>query len=196
MASTPKLYRRLPGTGYQILGRRIQLWEGAEHLLLVEWDGHREYYKRFDYRDIQAFIIRKTNAFMIRNVIFGALFCIFAALAIGATEFEGRIVWLSISAVVGIFLLANAVRGPSCRCSIRTAVQTNELLSLTRLRSTRKVLGRLRPLIAAAQGELRSDEIAARIRDIRSSPPLASEIPAPTQVFSDDPNIPPKISES
>jgi hypothetical protein len=194
MASTPKPYRRLPGTGYQVLGRRIQLWEGADHLLLVEWDGHREYYKRFDYRDIQALMIRKTNAFMIRNAIFGALFCIFGALAIGTTELEGRIFLLVISGIVGLILFANAIRGPSCRCSIRTAVQTNELLSLTRIRSTRKVLGRLRPRIAAAQGELRPDEIAARMREPQASPPLASEIPAPTQVFSDDPNVPPRIT--
>jgi hypothetical protein len=193
MASTQRLYRRLPGTGYQILGRRIQLWEGAEHLLLVEWDGHREYYKRFDYRDIQAFIIRKTNAFMIRNAIFGALFCIFLALGIGTSELGGRIFLLIISAVVGIFLLANAIAGPSCRCSIRTAVQTNELLSLSRFRATRKVLARLRPLIASAQGELRPDEIGARMREPQPSPLLASEIPAPTPVLIDDPNAPPKI---
>jgi hypothetical protein len=194
MASTPKLYRRLPGTGYQILGRRIQLWEGAEHLLLVEWDGHREYYKRFDYRDIQAIIIRRTKSFMIRNAIFGSLFFIFAAGALATSELEGRIFLLIISAIVGIFLLANAIAGPSCRCSIRTAVQTNELLSLSRLRSTRKVLARLRPLIAAAQGELTPEEIAARMRESRPMSPITSDIPAPTSVIIDDPNAPPKIT--
>jgi hypothetical protein len=193
MASTPKLYRRLPGTGYQILGRRIQLWEGAEHLLLVEWDGHREYYKRFDYRDIQAIIIRKTKAFMIRNAIFGSLFFLFAAGALATSELEGRIFLIIISAIVGIFLLANAIAGPSCRCSIRTAVQTNELLSLNRFRSTRKVLARLRPLIAAAQGELTPEEIAARMRERQPTPTVASDIPAPTSVIIDDPNAPPKI---
>ena len=69
MASKPaNPYRRLPGTGYRrvapgwvilllffvigifallLRGRRVQLWLGDEHLLLVEWDGTREYYKRF-----------------------------------------------------------------------------------------------------------------------------------------------------
>src|SRR4051794_29707309 len=109
MASSAKSYRRLPGTGYQILGRRIQLWEGAEHLLLVEWDGYREYYKRFDYRDIQALIIRKTNEFMIRNAIVGALFCIFGAFAIGSSELGTRIFLLIVAGILGLSLGANAL---------------------------------------------------------------------------------------
>ena len=90
MANAAPPYRRLSGTGYHYLvppwalvllffvmgifvllfrGRRTQLWLGPEHLLLVETDGYREYYKRFNYRDIQAFIIRKTPQGKAVNVL-------------------------------------------------------------------------------------------------------------------------------
>jgi hypothetical protein len=60
------------------------------------------------------------------------------------------------------FLVANLLLGPTCVCHLKTAVQTEELPSLRRLRRARKVLARLRPLIVAAQGELTLGEIAAR----------------------------------
>src|SRR2546423_4563068 len=153
MATTSKPYHRLPGTGYRYVipgwalvllffvigifvllfrGRRVQLWQGEDHLLLVEWDGYREYYKRFDYRDIQAFIVRKTNGTLILNAILGAVVCILAALAIGSSEIGLRVFLLILVGIFGLILLANAISGPTCRCSIRTAVQTDELPSLNR----------------------------------------------------------------
>src|SRR2546423_9413088 len=174
MATTSKPYHRLPGTGYRYVvpgwvmvllffvigifvlllrGRRVQLWQGEEHLLLVEWDGYREYYKRFDYRDIQAFIVRKTNEATILNAILGAIVCVFAALAIGSSEIGLRVFLLVLAGVLGLILLANALSGPSCRCSIRTALQTEDLPSPNRLRRSRKGLARLGPPLAAAPGQ-------------------------------------------
>jgi hypothetical protein len=47
----------------------------------------------------------------------------------------------------------NSISGPTCRCHLTTAVQTNELPSLKRVARANRVLSRLRPLIAAAQSE-------------------------------------------
>ena len=215
MATNTKPYRRLPGTGYRYVipgwalvllffvigifvllfrGRRVQLWEGNEHLLLVEWDGYREYYKRFDYRDIQAFIVRKTNESTIFNAILGAIVCVLAALAIGASEIGLRVFLLVLAGVLGLILLVNALSGPSCRCSIRTAVQTDDLPSLNRLRRSRKVLARLRPLIAAAQGQLAPEEIPVRMRELEQTPAASPGEPAaPQRYVVDDPNAPPRI---
>ena len=44
-------------------------------------------------------------------------------------------------------------------CEIRTAVQTESLPSLCRVRQTQKVMARIRPLIAAAQVFARSVEL-------------------------------------
>jgi hypothetical protein len=194
MASTTKPYRRLPGTGYPIFGRRVQLWQGAEHILLVEWDGYREFYKRFEYRDIQAFIIRKTVEGRVYNAILGALFCILAALALVAPDFGVRVFLLTLAGVLGLFLLASALSGPTCRCSIRTAVQNHDLRSLRRVRRARKVLTRLRPLIAATQGQLAPEEIPLRMRELDQMPANSPGPSAASQPFViDDPNVPPRI---
>jgi len=66
-------------------------------------------------------------------------------------------------------LIINLVRGPTCRCEIRTLVQT-ERLPLSRIRATRKFLERVRPLITSAQGQLTPEEVTARM----SEPPLAN----------------------
>ena len=76
----------------------------------------------------------------------------------------GLVPWVVITLILAIPLLMNNLLGPTCVCRLRTAVQTEELPSLCRLRQTRKILNRLRPLIAAAQGELAPEEIPARMQ--------------------------------
>jgi len=131
---------------------------------------------------------------MILNAVLGAVVCVLGALAIGASETGLRVFLLGLAGALGLILLANALSGPTCRCSIRTAVQTDDLPSLNRLRRTRKVLARLRPLIAAAQGQLAPEEISARMRDLEQTPAASLGEPAAPQTFViDDPNAPPRI---
>jgi hypothetical protein len=59
--------------------------------------------------------------------------------------------------IAGIFLFAlviNFLRGPSCICRLRTAVQTEVLPSLGRTGPARRALGILKPLIEQTQGAL------------------------------------------
>jgi hypothetical protein len=49
---------------------------------------------------------------------------------------------------------------------LRTAVQIEELPSLNRIRRTRRVLDRVRPLIVAAQGPLAPEEISGRMSEM------------------------------
>jgi hypothetical protein len=210
MASTQKPYRRLPGTGYNYTipgwaifllffvigifalmfrGRRIQLWQGEEHLLLVEWDGNREYYKRFNYPDIQAFIVQKTNDGKVANGVFLFFLVLFASLGLVVSDIGGRIFLLALAGLFGLLLLINFLSGPTCRCWVRTAVQTETLPSLSRLPRFRKVLARLRPLIAAAQGQLAPEEIPDRMRQWLAS---GGATGSPRYVV-DDPNAPPRM---
>ncbi len=58
--------------------------------------------------------------------------------------------------LAGLFLIAfgiNHWKGPSCVCHLQTAVQREKLSPLNRLKSVRKALNLLRPLIERAQGE-------------------------------------------
>ena len=65
---------------------------------------------------------------------------------------------IAILGTIGVLLLSGAVisakRGPSCRCHIRTAVQTEVMPSLNRIRRADKVLTSIKPLIDAVQGPL------------------------------------------
>jgi hypothetical protein len=185
MVTANKPYQRLPGTGYRYVvplwamflmffvigifvllfrGRRVQLWQGEEHLLLVEWDGTREYYKRFGYGDIQAFIVRKTSEGMILNVVLLAVIILISFWGISISDTIGRAVLLSIAGIFALVLLANFLSGPTCKCWVQTAVQVEDLTSLSRLPRARKVLTRLRPLITHVQGELSPEEVSARLQ--------------------------------
>jgi TctA family transporter len=173
MADQAPSYRRLPGTGYQYLvppwalamlffvlgifvllfrGRRTQLWLGSEHLLLVETEGYREHYKRFNYRDIQALVVRKTPQALTTNVALGTILAILGAIALAVDDSVGRGFLLTLAGFFGLVLLISALRGPSCHCRLRTAVQSIDLVSLKQLRTARKVLAQIRPLIERAQG--------------------------------------------
>jgi len=208
-------YRRLPGTGYRrmvpgwailllfffaigifallLRGRRVQLWLGADHLLLVESDGRQEFYKRFYYRDIQAVVVHKTSEGKIVNGILTGITCLFLAIAVavGMEEVAAGIVFVCIAAIFGIALLVNWLSGPTCQTFLRTAVQIEELPSLTRLRQLHKALDQLRPLIVAGQGELPPDEIAARMREVVEGPRQPAPEPIKT-IILEEPDAPPR----
>ncbi len=186
MAAAKKPYQRLPGTGYRYTippwamfllffvigifvllfrGRRVQLWQGEDHLLLVEWDGAREYYKRFGYGDIQAFIVRRTTEGLIGSILLTVFLVLFLAWGMSMPDFVGRVILLSLSGLVGLLLVINMLAGSTCKCFVQTAVQVEELSSLTRLPRAEKVFARLRPLIAQAQGEMPAEEVPGRLRE-------------------------------
>ncbi len=178
------VYQRLPGTGYRrvlpgwalvllffvigifvflLRGRRNQLWTGDDHLLMVESDGSKELYRRYFYRDIQALVLRKTSEGLVVNLLLGVLVAGLISLAVAVADPVGTPLLGVLAALVLVLLLSNALGGPTCRCYLRTAVSSEELPSLNRLRQVRKALDRLRPLIAAAQGELAPEEITGRL---------------------------------
>ena len=87
--------------------------------------------------------------------------------------------------------------GPTASCSLRTAVQVEQLSALNRVRRAQKVLEIVKPLITAAQGSLSPEEVAAQMQ-ARSIAPMASASvvqPAPTSIVSPAAvgDIPPKI---
>ena len=153
-------YVRLPGRRYSSLSfTRTSLWLGRDHLLHVINRGYTEEYKRFDYRDIQALIVRATHAGTIISIILGVI----AGINIFALAL-GRFVWswdqvalipLAISSAFWVlcFVLELAA-GPTCACHLRTAVQFEHLPSLFRLRKAHKAIDLLRGRIENVQGVL------------------------------------------
>ncbi|HVM60811.1 MAG TPA: hypothetical protein VMV72_08090 [Verrucomicrobiae bacterium] len=125
----------------------------------VESQGFTEGYKRFYFQDIQAFIIRRTKTALIQNVILLGILALCCLLWLLISDAVGRAVAGASGGLILIALSLNLHRGPSVICHICTAVHVEELPSLKRLRTARKVIARLKPLIEQAQGTLSPDTI-------------------------------------
>ena len=77
-----------------------------------------------------------------------------------------------------VVLLINNLRGASCTCEIKTAVQTRPVTSLSRIPQADKVLARLRPLIQAAQAADAAP--AAPAAPVAPAAPAAPASPEPS----------------
>ncbi len=169
LMAAPKEYTPLPGRGMRRQGvisvstAYSRLYMAEDHLLSVDTTGFTEDYKRFYYRDIQAFIFRRTNEWLIGNLVLGFLSALILWGILAIDDVGGRIAMGIFGLIVFIPFLVNLLAGPTCSCSLRTAVQTEELPSLSRLRRARKTLAILRPRIEAAQGSLSADEMQAKV---------------------------------
>ncbi len=144
---------------------RTSLWLGADHLLFVNSSGYTETYKRFYFRDIQTFVVQKTQGATVVNIVLTILLVLFLSPALVVQGIGWKIFLFLISGIFGLFLFVNLLQGQTCRCFLRTAVQTEQLPPLNRIRRTQKILALLRPLIAAAQGgELSLETISEMMR--------------------------------
>ncbi len=150
MAARP--YKRLPGRTFGLLAAP-SLWEADDHLLFVESNRVSESYKRFFYRDIRSIVICQTKSGHMITFALGAIAFLFGFITLVA-ESDVRAVAGVIAGLFFIPALLNFLRGPTCRCTVQTAVQTQPLPSLNRLRVARKVLARIQPKIASAQPDL------------------------------------------
>ena len=153
MARKHKEYQKLPGLKKGFMIGRYTLWQGSDHLLHVYSRFGVEDYKRFYFGDIQAIITRKTAVGFYQNLISGILLGLFLISAL-ASEGGWSIFWGIVVAVMLIILAINWLRGPTCESHLMTAVQTEKLLSLGRLKNALKVMNRLGPLIEQVQGRV------------------------------------------
>lgn len=169
-----------------VTSTRSNLWLGKDHLLCVETEAYTESYRRFYFRDIQAITLRKTNRMMILAIIFGAVVVCFGLLALTVDAPEGKWVLGIIAFVFALPLIVNFIYGPTCSCELRTAVQTEKIPSMSRVRRANKVLARIRPLIGEAQGQLLPGDVSAHFQDmivrqsgISAAPAASSPDPSP-----------------
>ena len=154
MADTPVAYKLLPGRGSSAIAR-TRLWEGPDHLLFVTSWPAGEGYRRFFFRDIQALVIRRTPRRMWINIILFVLGVIIVGPILAFSDRSPAS--LTVAGIVGGFwlllVLRNSLLGPGCETHIQTAIQTERISSLCRLRTAQKVLARIQPRILAAQSE-------------------------------------------
>jgi hypothetical protein len=150
-------YRRLPGRGRRTSGcisvgaATSTIWLASDHLLLRESVyGISETYKRFYFRDVQAFIVRRSPRWI-------AWICVWTILSLlfffcwGTADWRGW-GWPFFSALCFVLTMIQLARGPSCVTYLMTAVQRELLSSLNTVRKARRGLKRLVPLIQEKQG--------------------------------------------
>jgi hypothetical protein len=158
MARNKREYQKLPGLKKGFMIGKYTLWQGSDHLLHVFSRFGVEDYKRFYFSDIQAIITRKTAAGFVQNLVLGILVGCFL-LSVIASEGGYSIFWGIFVAMMLIFLVINLFRGPTCESHLMTAVQTEKLHSLGRLKNALKVMNRLGPLIEQVQGRVTSENL-------------------------------------
>jgi len=158
MAKKIREYQKLPGTKKGFLIGRYTLWQGVDHLLHVYSRVGLEDYKRFYFNDIQAIITRKTIISKVQNLVLGFLLLLFTLPAI-LNDGRWSVFLAALAGVLLILLLINLHRGPTCETKLLTAVQTEKLHSLDRLKNAFKVMDRLRPHIQSAQGLLSPEDL-------------------------------------
>jgi hypothetical protein len=154
----------------------VRLYQGPDHLLQVTSTGFSEQYRRFYYRDIQAFLIRQTETWLARAALWGGLALLFALLALAVGGIEAVPLWVITGTWLGALLL-DLMLGPSCVCHLRTAVHIETLASLRRTRTARRLLARIKPVIEAAQEGRTTSVTTAAAQAGRQSP--ETETPTP-----------------
>jgi hypothetical protein len=188
MPREPKIYRRLPGRGTSI-AQYVRLYQGPDHLLQISSTGYSELYKRFYFRDIQAITIRKTSWANVGTVILAVLALGFFLLGLDVTGAGRTTLW----SIAGFFLACMAlhlVLGPACVCHVRTAVQTERLPTLRRVKAARKTINRIKPFIVEAQGQLSAEELVQRMQPVGAS----SFVRTTSDVVQESIGAPPVIS--
>jgi hypothetical protein len=146
-------FRRVKVGGYGFL-QSTSYWLGPDHLLVVVVAGYVESYRRFLFSDIQALVVQKDRDQLIWGVIASGLglLCLVAALlsAGGQTPGAAVSIFLLLGLLAGMLVVGNWLRGPTCICHIRTAVQTVPLPQITRWRKAQKLIAELEALIEFA----------------------------------------------
>jgi hypothetical protein len=160
---------------------RATLLLGEDHILKVDATPFSESYRRFFFRDIQSITIKTNRRRLVWNIVLGTLLLIFLLEGLVDTVDWGAwaITMMILSAITGAFLVINNLFGTACDVRIETAVQSDNLPPLSRVRRANDVLDRLRPLIVQAQGQFTPEETVARLREAAGLTTKAGTITPP-----------------
>jgi hypothetical protein len=154
MPKPPRTYTRLTRRSASVATYQ-SLWLAADHLLVVTSTGYTEEYRRVRLGDIKGFFVTASGRRLYCGLPWGIAAVFSGGAMISTLVNRGTPLWSGI--FLGLSLVAlvwNYLLGPGCRAFVVTGVQTARLPSLYRRPKTRKVLGRLEPLIIAAQADL------------------------------------------
>ena len=171
-------YRRLPGRPFSPI-RRDSLWLAEDHVLSVQSNRFSETYRRYYFRDIQAFSIQRTAPISPWTYAAGAVAAAFLAPGL-LFEYQKTFLWIS-GALFLVITLALIGMGPTCACYIQTAVSRDRLGSLRWIRTAERALSILQPGIEQVQGAMTPDLAAPRFEPPPIHAPAVEPPPLPGQ---------------
>ncbi|NQU40668.1 MAG: hypothetical protein HQ523_11995 [Lentisphaerae bacterium] len=158
-----------------VVATRQSLWLGEDHLLVVNNHGYTEDYKRFYFAQVQGVVLHQTPGGTLRMglllfVLLGSTLTLLPGLIFG---WPATMNWVtgSLTGICAALLLIGQVKGPTCSCTIHTAVQSHRLHALHRLRHAVPALQQLRECIELVQGPLDPAQLTQIMMD--GTPPLA-----------------------
>ena len=143
-------YRRLPGAKRTPL-RKATLWLSSDHILAIDSHRFTEEYKRYYFKDIQAIIVTQMSAATSRTIDLVVIIVV-GFLALVAWRIESRSMAV-VTVLVLVGYLIHKSLGPQCACNLITAVSSDVLPSLNRVRTAGKALRIIQPLVEEAQRE-------------------------------------------
>jgi hypothetical protein len=151
-----KIYQPIPGIGS---GRgslqvavRTRVYQGPDHLLVVQSTGYTEEYKRIFYRDLQYVEVRGNQKRFWQAMISGTFVLLSALLIVLLMNLKGSTVAAQILGLLFLIWFAvNLALGPTCDCFVRTSVQTLQIPAPRRMKKVPVLIGFLRAKIAALE---------------------------------------------
>ena len=132
-----------------------QLWVAADHLLMIQSSRFTEEYSRYRFEDIEAIVITELESEPLRQIVFALI--ALSAFVLSWVVPDSRFLKIFFAMPSGALLAAVALdvlRGPKCRCLLRTAVSEHILRPVTRVRTANRVVTELHRLITEVQGSL------------------------------------------
>lgn len=157
-------------------GTRGSMWEGPDHLLVVEARGlyfaFSEIYRRVDYRNIQTIVVTRTGRHVGLTFLTGVGMLLFGWFA-WRTQGEEPYLPITLGLAAGLLAVLTVMhlaRGATCVCTLQTAVQVLKLKPLRHLRTALPVVRRLEELCLEHQRNLVTDPSASFQRPSVSVP--------------------------
>jgi len=153
------------------------VWLFSDHVLSIRNMRFLEEYARYYYKDIQAIEVRRAPRFCFPLW----MVCVFLLLGVLGLIFLFRAPHIVATVSFGVLLVLagfNAYRSffQSCVCHIVTAVSTDAIPAMFRIKATHRTVEMIRDRVTAVQGALEFDaeQLQAAISDRSIQPELSS----------------------
>lgn len=155
-----------------------QLWLAEDHLLMLQSSRFTEEYTRYRLEDIEAIVVTQLEPDPMRQLTLGLLTISAFICALTIPDSSYLKAFLAIpTGLLLVSVIVDALRGPKCRCLLRTAVSEHLLKPIMRVSTANRVVTELHRVITATQGSL--DSVSggtAEAQQASYQPPTANKL--------------------